>query len=161
VDTIYAAFLGLGEGFAAETRGSARRLKPRLQPLSLWRCTCVRQPLGFRLRFHSCLSVRLMLTLRRLAVISAVAWVGIGWCAVAGLEDALAGCPCVLSAASSSARGIVPAPLQNEALRRSARPGSQHRHRPWRLSQSHQRHARVTKRTLMTDVPRIVTAESS
>ena len=37
--------------------------------------------------------------------------VGIGWCAVTGLEDTLAGCPRILSAASSSAHGIVPAPL--------------------------------------------------
>ena len=36
---------------------------------------------------------------------------GIGWCAVPGLEDALAGCPRILSAARSSAHGIVPAPL--------------------------------------------------
>jgi hypothetical protein len=52
-----------------------------------------------------------MLTPRRSAVVSAVAQVRIR-CVVAGLEDARAECPRVLSAASSMAHGIVHAPLR-------------------------------------------------
>src|SRR4029453_13966188 len=50
-----------------------------------------------------------MLTPRRSAVISAAARVRIR-CVVAGREDALAEYPCVLSAASNMAHGIVLAP---------------------------------------------------
>jgi hypothetical protein len=61
-----------------------------------------------------------MLTLRGLRVISAVAWVGIGWCAVAGLEDAHAECPRVHSAVSSMAHGIVRAPPRSQPVNRQA-----------------------------------------